>query len=75
MNVIALIAETIAPIMHDPSTADERRVKELITFTDPLAIATPPGETNRLFIVEQLSRRWGITREASRTRVWFEFDY
>jgi anti-sigma regulatory factor (Ser/Thr protein kinase) len=28
-----------------------------------------------LFLVEQLTRRWGITREDARTRVWFEFDY
>jgi anti-sigma regulatory factor (Ser/Thr protein kinase) len=28
-----------------------------------------------LFIVEQLTRRWGVTREDRRTRVWFEFDY
>jgi anti-sigma regulatory factor (Ser/Thr protein kinase) len=28
-----------------------------------------------LFIVERLTRRWGITRENGRTRVWFEFDY
>jgi anti-sigma regulatory factor (Ser/Thr protein kinase) len=28
-----------------------------------------------LFIVERLTRRWGVTRENDRTRVWFEFDY
>jgi anti-sigma regulatory factor (Ser/Thr protein kinase) len=28
-----------------------------------------------LFIVERLTRRWGMTRENHRTRVWFEFDY
>jgi len=28
-----------------------------------------------LFLVERLTRRWGITREAGRTRAWFEFDY
>jgi anti-sigma regulatory factor (Ser/Thr protein kinase) len=28
-----------------------------------------------LFLVEQLTRRWGITREGHRTRVWFELDY
>ena len=28
-----------------------------------------------LFIVEQLARRWGVTRENRSTRVWFEFDY
>lgn len=28
-----------------------------------------------LFLVEQLTRRWGMTRETGRTRVWFELDY
>jgi anti-sigma regulatory factor (Ser/Thr protein kinase) len=27
-----------------------------------------------LFLVEQAARRWGVTREAARTRVWFELD-
>jgi anti-sigma regulatory factor (Ser/Thr protein kinase) len=28
-----------------------------------------------LFLIEQLTRRWGLTRENSNTRVWFEFDF
>jgi anti-sigma regulatory factor (Ser/Thr protein kinase) len=28
-----------------------------------------------LFLVERLTRRWGITREERHTRVWFELDY
>jgi anti-sigma regulatory factor (Ser/Thr protein kinase) len=28
-----------------------------------------------LFIVEHLTRRWGVTRENSETRVWFELDF
>jgi anti-sigma regulatory factor (Ser/Thr protein kinase) len=28
-----------------------------------------------LFLVEQLSRRWGMTREGGRTRVWVEIDF
>ena len=28
-----------------------------------------------LFIIEQLTRRWGVTREADQTRVWFEVDF
>jgi anti-sigma regulatory factor (Ser/Thr protein kinase) len=28
-----------------------------------------------LFLVERLTRRWGLTRENSKTRVWFEFDF
>jgi anti-sigma regulatory factor (Ser/Thr protein kinase) len=41
----------------------------------PGAMASGPHGGYGLFIVERLCRRWGITREASRTRVWFEFDY
>ena len=28
-----------------------------------------------LFLTERLTRRWGLTREDSNTRVWFEFDF
>jgi anti-sigma regulatory factor (Ser/Thr protein kinase) len=28
-----------------------------------------------LFLIEDLTRRWGLTREDSNTRVWFEFDF
>ena len=49
---------------------------------DGPGLAPRPGalETDReggfgLFFVEQLTRRWGVTRENRRTRVWFELDY
>jgi anti-sigma regulatory factor (Ser/Thr protein kinase) len=41
----------------------------------PGAMATEPGAGFGLFLVEQITRRWGMTREAGRTRVWFEMDY
>ena len=28
-----------------------------------------------LFLIERLTRRWGLTREDNNTRVWFEFDF
>ena len=28
-----------------------------------------------LFIVERMTRRWGVTRDEKRTRVWFELDF
>jgi anti-sigma regulatory factor (Ser/Thr protein kinase) len=40
----------------------------------PGAIATEPGAGFGLFLVEQLTRRWGMTRENEKTRVWFELD-
>jgi anti-sigma regulatory factor (Ser/Thr protein kinase) len=41
----------------------------------PGAMASEPTGGFGLFIVERLTRRWGMTREGRRTRVWFEFDY
>ena len=41
----------------------------------PGAMATEPGAGFGLFLVEQLTRRWGMTREDGRTRVWFELDF
>jgi anti-sigma regulatory factor (Ser/Thr protein kinase) len=41
----------------------------------PGAMASDEHGGFGLFLVERLTRRWGITRENLRTRVWFEFDY
>lgn len=41
----------------------------------PGAISTEPGAGYGLFLVEQLTRRWGMTREDEKTRVWFEIDF
>lgn len=41
----------------------------------PGAMASDPGAGYGLFLVEQLTRRWGVTREEGKTRVWFEIDY
>lgn len=41
----------------------------------PGAMASEPGAGYGLFLVEQLTRRWGVTREEGKTRVWFEIDY
>jgi anti-sigma regulatory factor (Ser/Thr protein kinase) len=41
----------------------------------PRAMASDENGGFGLFIVEQLTRRWGVTREDRHTRVWFEFDY
>ena len=41
----------------------------------PGAIASEPGAGYGLFLVEQLTRRWGMTREDQKTRVWFEIDF
>ena len=41
----------------------------------PRALETDDEGGFGLFFVEQLTRRWGVTRENKRTRVWFELDY
>jgi anti-sigma regulatory factor (Ser/Thr protein kinase) len=41
----------------------------------PRALETDGEGGFGLFFVEQLARRWGVTRENRRTRVWFELDY
>lgn len=42
-----------------------------LTFTNPVAIASPPGETNRLFVVEQAGRILVVTNLAQPTRTVF----
>jgi len=42
-----------------------------LSFLNPLAIATPPGETNRLFVVEQAGLVIVITNLAAPTRTVF----
>ena len=41
----------------------------------PGAMASEPGAGFGLLLVEQLTRRWGMTREENATRIWFEIDY
>jgi anti-sigma regulatory factor (Ser/Thr protein kinase) len=41
----------------------------------PGAMASDEHGGFGLFLVERLTRRWGVTRENGRTRVWFELDY
>ena len=42
-----------------------------LTFTDPVAIVTPPGETNRVFVLEQDGRIAVITNLTAPTRTVF----
>jgi anti-sigma regulatory factor (Ser/Thr protein kinase) len=41
----------------------------------PRALETEEHGGFGLYFVERLTRRWGMTREGGRTRVWFELDY
>src|SRR6185503_14306619 len=42
-----------------------------LTFTNPVVITTPPGETNRIFVVEQGGQIAVITNLAAPTRTVF----
>jgi anti-sigma regulatory factor (Ser/Thr protein kinase) len=43
---------------------------------EPGAIGGEPGVPGYgLFLVERLTRRWGMTREGGNTRVWVEIDF
>jgi hypothetical protein len=42
-----------------------------LRFTDPVGMTTPPGETNRLFVLEQAGRISVITNLVSPTRTVF----
>ena len=50
-----------------------------VTDSGPGLVPKPGATTANagygLFFVEKLTRRWGVTREQSRTRVWFEIDF
>lgn len=43
----------------------------------PRPRATVPDEDGGwgFFLIEHLTRRWGLTREKGHTRVWFEYDF
>lgn len=43
----------------------------------PRPRATAPDEEGGwgFFLIEHMTRRWGLTRQDNRTRVWFEFDF
>ncbi len=43
----------------------------------PRPRATAPDEDGGwgFFLIEHMTRRWGLTREDEHTRVWFEFDF
>jgi anti-sigma regulatory factor (Ser/Thr protein kinase) len=58
--------------------ADALRIE--VTDRGPGLASSPRSTTSApeggfgLFLVEQLSRRWGLVRHSATTRVWFEFE-
>lgn len=65
------VSPLVVPV--DPPVFGYRTVPAFgsLRFTDPVAIATPPGETNRLFVAEQGGRLAVITNLAAPTRSVF----
>src|SRR6185436_14059552 len=41
-----------------PATYSTARAFPSVSFTQPVALVTPPGETRRLFVVEKTGRIW-----------------
>jgi PAS domain S-box-containing protein len=88
-NLALVVTEVVSnAVRHSTGSTDVRlaiTVKDAylcVQVTDsgdglvphPGAIAAQPGAGFGLFLVEQLTRRWGVTRENAQTRVWFEID-
>ncbi len=78
-SAVALPSRAITPdrtpgpalrLPAQPASALESALGTL-RFTSPVAIASPPGETNRLFVVEQTGRIIVITNLAAPTRTVF----
>lgn len=87
--LLAVTEVTANAVQHSESDAQIRLVMTpkdgylCVRVTDaglglvPRPRATTPDEDGGfgLFLVERLTRRWGVTREDGETRVWFELDY
>ena len=66
------VADSPVRLPAVPGSFGYRMVDALgLTFAQPVALVTPPGETNRLFIVEQPGRIVVITNLAVPTRTVF----
>jgi len=56
------------------SACSTARATSVPDETPSLSARELSGEGFGLFIVERLTRRWGIARQDRNTRVWFEFS-
>jgi anti-sigma regulatory factor (Ser/Thr protein kinase) len=65
---------TVAALPADDHLRVEVTDEGLGMVPTPRAMAPDEHGGFGLCIVEQLTRRWGLVREAGRTRVWFELD-
>ncbi|MCC6232927.1 MAG: PQQ-dependent sugar dehydrogenase [Verrucomicrobiales bacterium] len=69
----ALVNRVVGPALRlplEPASSLESALGAL-RFTSPVVITSPPGETNRLFVVEQTGRIVVITNLAAPTRTTF----
>jgi hypothetical protein len=82
-EIVTNRSATAAPAARSSSPPLPSRTACCVQVTDDGAGLVPsPGAMSSeehggfgLVIVGRLTRRWGMTQENRRTRVWFEFDY
>jgi serine/threonine-protein kinase RsbW len=89
-NLSLVVTELVSNAVRHSASADPVKVSltpkddyVCIQVTDsgrglvpePGAIGDEAVPGYGLFLVEQLTRRWGMTREQGRTRVWAEIDF
>ena len=66
------VANSTLSFPQDPyAYAAEDAFPNEVTFDSPVALATPPGETNRLFVVERAGRIYVLNNLASPTKTLF----
>ncbi|HMO64720.1 MAG TPA: PQQ-dependent sugar dehydrogenase, partial [Verrucomicrobiota bacterium] len=72
-SALERVVNTTLTLPQNPATLGYRVADALggLRFDRPVALATPPGETNRLFVVEQSGRIIVITNLAAPTRTVF----
>jgi len=72
-NVLLRVANTTLAMPQVPQSFGYKTQPALgtLTFSSPVAVRTPPGETNRLFVVEQGGRIFVVTNLSAPTKTLF----
>jgi glucose/arabinose dehydrogenase len=72
-NPILRVANTTLALPQVPQSFGYKTQPALgaLTFSSPVAVRTPPGETNRLFVVEQGGRIFIVTNLTAPTKTLF----
>lgn len=72
-NVLQRVANTTLNLPKTPQSFGYKTVPAFgtLTFNNPVAVRTPPGETNRLFVVEEGGKIFVITNLSAPTKTLF----